>query len=322
MRPKRFALCFLAVLVGVAGYPGNRRPLGGAVDPELDRGWQVYDANCAICHGARGNGDGRIADQFRRRPQSFRTAKFKFRSTSSGSLPLDEDFFRTVTQGIARTGMVPYDYLPEADRRAVVKYVKTFSSRFETERPGPPISIPRAPNTTPDLAARGRAAYLAAGCVDCHGEAGKGKGSVPTLKDDWGQAMLPSDLNLTLLPRKSGPTPADLYRTIATGLDGTPMPSYADALTPEVIWAIVMYVETLPPDTQWTGLPEGPGAELVRWRCTVCHNLDGPNLPRQDHAGWTETVEMMIRWGAPIRANERERIIRYLVEHSGPVRSP
>jgi hypothetical protein len=47
------------------------------------------------------------------------------------------------------------------------------------------------------------------------------------------------------MPLKGGSTPGDLYRTIATGLDGTPMPAFAEALSAEALWALVSYVEGL-----------------------------------------------------------------------------
>lgn len=319
MKPAGLFWGLLVVLIGVGGVAAEMGapPIGPATS-DLDRGREVYEANCAICHGVRGDGNGRVADSFRRRPQSFRTGRFKFRSTPSGSLPLDGDLFRTITRGVARTGMIPHDYLDEADRWAVVSYIKTFSPRFQAERPGSPISIAPPPNMTPDLVARGRLMYVEAGCSDCHGGSGKGDGPYsPKLKDAWGDPFLPSDLNLTRFPRESGPTPGDLYRAIATGLDGTPMPSYADALTPEEIWAIATYVYVLPRETEWAGLPEGNGAELVRRHCTICHSVNGPSLARQDRAAWTEIVDRMIRWGAPIRAKEREIVIQYLSDHFG-----
>ena len=48
-------------------------------------------------------------------------------------------------------------------------------------------------------------------------------------------------------PFKSGPTLRDLYRTLATGLDGTPMPSVGEALSPDELWALVYYVDALAP---------------------------------------------------------------------------
>lgn len=323
MKAAAFVLGVLAGVVGLGVLTPGVRTIVNAANPDLERGRAVYEANCAICHGAKGDGNARIAEQFRRRPQSFVAGKFKFRSTPSGSLPLDEDLLRSITQGIARTGMVPQDHLDEADRRAVISYIKTFSPRFQTERPRAPIPIPLPPRLTPELAARGRELYVQAGCQDCHGASAKGDGpSAGQLKDDWEQQILRSDLNLTRTPRRSGPDLSDLYRTIATGLGGTPMPSYADALKPGEIWAIVAYLNALPIETEWAGLPEGKGAELVRWRCTVCHQTDGANLPRQDLEGWTKTVDMMIRWGAPLRPDERDVVIRYLAEHFGPKRSP
>jgi hypothetical protein len=38
---------------------------------------------------------------------------------------------------------------------------------------------------------------------------------------------------------------ADLFLTIRTGLDGTPMPSYAESLAPDQTWAVAAYVRSL-----------------------------------------------------------------------------
>lgn len=59
---------------------------------------------------------------------------------------------------------------------------------------------------------------------------------------------------------------------------------------------------------------------MVFARCTFCHSMDAPSLPRQDGSAWAEAVDRMIRWGAPLTSEEREVIIRYLVGHFGPLR--
>lgn len=242
---------------------------------DLDRGRVVYEANCAICHGDRGDGNGMAAHHFRIKPQNFRTGRFKFRSTPSGSLPLDEDLFRTITQGVGRTGMIPQVHLDEADRWDVVAYIKTFSRRFQQDRPGPSIPIPPAPNRTPELAVRGRQTYMDAGCSNCHGQDGRGDGpSSGDLRDDWGNSIVPGDL--TRLPSKSGPTPRDLYRTMATGLDGTPMPSYADALTAEEIWAMVAYLYALPPKNEWDNLGKLVDEEVIGFNVEKMHRQPLP----------------------------------------------
>lgn len=276
MKIQSLVLGLLVALLGLASLGSNPAAVpSGPAHPDLERGREVYDANCAICHGEKGDGNGMAAHHFRSRPQNFLTGRFKFRSTPSGSLPLDEDLFRSITHGVGRTGMIPQIHLDEADRWAVVSYIKTFSPRFQRQGPGSPISIPPTPNRTPDLVARGRQMYVDSGCSDCHGEAGRGDGpSSANLKDEWGNPLPASDL--TRLPRKSGPTPTDLYRTIATGLDGTPMPSYADALTPEDIWAVVAYLYALPPETEWGNLGTLVGEEIIGFRVERMHRRPLP----------------------------------------------
>jgi mono/diheme cytochrome c family protein len=52
--------------------------------------------------------------------------------------------------------------------------------------------------------------------------------------------------NIKVLSRfKCGDTDEDLYRIFMTGLDGTPMPSFADYVTPDQAWDLVHYLRTL-----------------------------------------------------------------------------
>ena len=66
---------------------------------------------------------------------------------------------------------------------------------------------------------------------------------------------------------------------------------------------------------QEASLPPGKGAEVVLKRCTLCHAIS--DLPRRDRAVWEETVDKMIRFGAPVLPSERELLIQYLVDHFG-----
>lgn len=211
-------------------------------------GQQVYQVNCAVCHGVGGDGNGPYASMLRIRPRDFRTGLFKFRSTASGSLPTDDDLLRTVTQGVRWTGMVGRADLGDNDRRAVIQYLKTFSSRFEKEGPGKPINVAPAPPNTKEVVAQGKRLYTEAGCVACHGEGGRGDGSsASALKDDWGWKTWPTDL--TWRPLKRGSDTRETYLTLVTGLSGTPMPSYASSLNGSQLWSLVYYLESLvPPD--------------------------------------------------------------------------
>jgi len=81
--------------------------------------------------------------------------------------------------------------------------------------------------------------------VQCHGEKGAANGpAAATLRDDKDNPIAP--YNFTVLNRfKCGDSNADLYRIFMTGLDGTPMPSFADYLKPDQAWDLVHYLRTL-----------------------------------------------------------------------------
>lgn len=214
----------------------------------LIAGQQVYQVNCAVCHGVEGDGNGPAASMFRIRPRDFRPGIYKFRSTPAGSLPTDDDLLRTVIKGLRWTGMIGRPDLPENARSAVVQYLKTFSSRFKKEQPGKPVVVPPAPAKTAQLVSQGQKLYGDLGCVACHGQTGQGNGpAAKGLKDEWGWPIWPSDL--TWRPLKRGSDLKETYLTIVTGLSGTPMPSYASALKGQQGWALVYYLESLvPPD--------------------------------------------------------------------------
>ena len=98
-----------------------------------------------------------------------------------------------------------------------------------------------------DTIARGRELYLdatGANCSACHGEGGRGDGpSARAFLDHWGYPLVPRDLTSGVY--RAGSTRAALYGSIATGINGTPMPSFAGSIAPEDIWAMVHFIESL-----------------------------------------------------------------------------
>jgi cytochrome c oxidase cbb3-type subunit 2 len=211
------------------------------------RGKKAYGKYCISCHGTHGDGRGPSADWLDPRPRNFTTGTFKFRSTPSGELPTDADLQRTVEHGLNHTNMPHWRALTTLERRDLVQFIKTFSSRFSSEPQGQPIVIPATPELTPAMTAKGQAVWNKVQCASCHGDGGKGDGSsAPTLRDDWGQPIAPRDF--TTGPLKVGDRPEDLYRAFMTGLNGSPMPSFAESITPEEAWALVAYVRSLRKD--------------------------------------------------------------------------
>jgi len=239
---KRFSSGLLLILVIVIVHgSGCKQARVARAETDIKLGERIYLENCAACHGQKGDGKGPEADRLKTKPRDFTTGQYKFRSTPSGSLPRDEDIFRTVSRGVRTTSMLAQLHLSEKERWAVAEYLKTFSPRFHAEKSVEPLAIPAKPAFTPRLIALGKTEYQEAGCVACHGADGRGDGrSSKDLKDDSGNSILSTDL--TLKPFKSGPEPEDLFRTISTGLNGTPMPSYGNTLTEQERWALVSYI--------------------------------------------------------------------------------
>jgi mono/diheme cytochrome c family protein len=208
----------------------------------------VYDHACAWCHGKDGRGDGpaffSIGKYRSPRPRDFTRGRFELRSTPSGELPTDGDLLRTVERGIP--GYMPsFRGLTLHERHLAIAAVKGFYPGFEGASPSP-VAIPEPPAADAAAIARGEDVYRAAGCVACHGDAGHGNGaSAGDLRDETGLAIRPADLRYPTR-FKNGSEPADVYRTLVTGLDGTPMPSYAGAFDDTgALWDLVAYVRSL-----------------------------------------------------------------------------
>jgi len=209
-------------------------------------GKEVYRGYCAICHGENGQGNGWRAHMLYPKPRNFTRGIFRFKTTESGDLPTDRDLFRTVSVGLQSTAMPAWRFLlPEKERWAVVAYLKTFSSYFEEELPADPIPLGPEPAITPRAVELGRQLFQKAGCVDCHGSQGYGDGpSARGMEDSFGNVIAPRNLHVT--PEfKRGRTLRDVAVTVSTGNDGTPMPSFKDALTQAQIWNLASFVMSL-----------------------------------------------------------------------------
>jgi mono/diheme cytochrome c family protein len=142
--------------------------------------------------------------------------------------------------------------------------------------------IPPRPNHSPDervqSTKRGRDLFYGtvANCVKCHGDSALGDGQT-TDYDEWAKefitdgknrALVSEYVSLGLLPPRNikprnlrqgvfrgGLRPIDIYWRVKNGIEGTPMPAatmkpasdpHAKGLTPDDIWDLVNYVESLP----------------------------------------------------------------------------
>ncbi len=213
-------------------------------------GAAVYGKYCSQCHGDNGDGQGVAAPYLKPWPRDFTAGKYKIRSTPTGGLPTDADLHMVIREGLPYTAMPAFPNLSDAELDAVVQVIQGFSPDFEDpEAQIPPIAIPDPPQWTEERAERGLQVYGETGCGRCHGDVGRGDGmSAPTLTDDWGQPIRVADLTMPWTFRGGG-TRRDIFRTMSTGFNGTPMPGFHGALPEEDIWAIVDYIASLSGNT-------------------------------------------------------------------------
>jgi cytochrome c oxidase cbb3-type subunit 2 len=214
-------------------------PAGDAV-----RGKVVYERYCVSCHGESGDGKGETAEWISPKPRDFRQGVFKWRSTPSGSLPTVSDLERTIENGLYGTRMPSWYPIGHRNRLDVIAYIQDFSPRWKEEQAEPPIVIPPEPPDSEESVGRGRAVYVKLDCTKCHGANGRGDGpSARGLFDDWMYPIVPHDL--THGHFKGGDAGSDIYRTVMTGLSGTPMPSFVDSVSTAEAWDLVHYVQSL-----------------------------------------------------------------------------
>jgi mono/diheme cytochrome c family protein len=217
----------------------------GRVTGRAKAGKADYRRYCVGCHGELGDGNGENFPWVDPKPRDFQLGVFKCRSTPTGTLPTDEDLFDTIGRGLDRSNMPQWSTFTKQQKVDLVAWVKHFSPRWATEKPGAAIQIPPEPEVTAERIRAGRDVFARVQCWKCHGVLGQANGpSAATLTDDLGRPIAPYNFTEGARP-KCGDTDRDIYRIFMTGLDGTPMPSYADNIKPDEAWDLVFYLRTL-----------------------------------------------------------------------------
>jgi mono/diheme cytochrome c family protein len=217
----------------------------GKLTGNSESGKRLFYVYCWGCHGFQGDGNGENAAYLNIFPRNFVVATFKCRSTPSGSLPTDQDLYNSLVRGSINSNMPSWITLTAQNRADLVAFIKTFSARWKDEKPSDPINVTPEPKLTIESIKHGQEIFEKLECWKCHGQEGHGDGpSASTLTDSNDQPIRP--YNFAAGSRfKCGATNQDLYKIFMTGLDGTPMPSFADVIKPDDAWDLVHFLRTL-----------------------------------------------------------------------------
>ena len=208
-------------------------------------GKDLYNKYCAPCHGEDGDGYGPLYGALYPKPRDFTKGQYKIRTNPSGSLPTDADLIHVISVGIHGTSMMPWDILDKDQITSLLPVLKSFSEAWQYREPEPSVVLGPELRSTQKTIARGKELYFQKECWKCHGETGEGDGpSSYDLEDEWGIPI--QAYNFTRQDKfKGGATNKDIYLRFTTGVNGTPMPSFANELSDEDRWCMVHFVKSL-----------------------------------------------------------------------------
>jgi high-affinity iron transporter len=127
----------------LAAYPV---PLGPKQPPDLARGAQLFQQNCASCHGAKGDAQTAMARQLKPPPIAFAD-----RARASQRSPFA--LYQVINQGIEGTAMQSFAQLPDADKWALAYRASQFAYPDSLAQAGKRIwdSDPALHTKIPDL---------------------------------------------------------------------------------------------------------------------------------------------------------------------------
>ena len=173
------------------------------------RGGPLYARNCATCHGARGEGDGKGATGLHPKPANF---------TEQQYAPDRLSF--ALWNGVDGTAMSAWRELDRADLAAIAAAVRGFHTAQ---------AEPQIPKEVLDLGAR----VYTDRCAQCHGMNGAGDGTAA------GQfPIAPTNFHT------QRPDLAASLRVLRNGIEGTPMAPWSTELSEAELSAVAYYVRT------------------------------------------------------------------------------
>lgn len=298
----------------------------------IEAGKRVYFTKCVWCHGVDGAGDGPGADRLWPRPRNFNQGTFKIRRTASGELPLfdakkpvpgQNDLFETVTHGLPGSAMPSWEgILTEEQRLQVLSFVTTqlVKDRKFTDKASESQTVLQLDELKPipvseESLKKGAELIVEKKCVECHGAEGRGDGNAFNLKDDWGFSIQPANWHKCWNFRGSRQDPyniKNIFRTFSTGVNGTPMPSFADNSTVEERWHIANFVNSLcEREADGKPLAIDPQADKPKINFVVSSGMVEGEIPADpEHELWKNRARRYIAMGGQITHKPRNFVNR------------
>ena len=215
------------------------------------RGAEVYAANCFVCHGGRGDGEGPWAMTLHPPARDF-TDDAWMASQSDG------DFVTSILRGVPGTPMPAFaGRLSQRDIWAVTAYIRGFSPGIALDRPEEGAASVEQGHEV-----------FSAQCAGCHGEYGGGNGEAARLLESDPRELADGDW-------LSGHTDQQLRATIGAGIPETAMPGFYDELSRQEIDAVIAYLRSLAGVQHRPNPLSGWAQQGYRSYGASCHGVEG-----------------------------------------------
>ncbi|MBM4168749.1 MAG: cytochrome c [Ignavibacteria bacterium] len=95
----------------------------------LNRGRQLYSGNCASCHDENGEGNGPAGAVFNPKPRNLTSDEGWVNARTISAL------YKTLDEGLLKTGMPSYNHLSPADRFALIHFVRSLGPDSPSDSP-------------------------------------------------------------------------------------------------------------------------------------------------------------------------------------------
>ena len=177
---------------------------------EVDRGAELFQQDCAACHGISGRGDGFVGQVLLCKPKNLAAIRFSLKLLS-----------HVLWNGKRGTSMPSWRSLPQKDLSALAAYVQ---SLHPPEKGGA---------VSPEVPQRGKEVFIL-NCAPCHGVAGDGKGPAAA-------TLTPGPANFKL----KQPDSDYILEVLSSGIPGTAMPAWEEQISKSDRKALANFVRSL-----------------------------------------------------------------------------
>lgn len=176
----------------------------------VERGAELFQQDCAACHGTTGRGDGFVGPALFREPKNLAATRFSLNLLS-----------QVLWNGKRGTAMPSWRSLPQQDLSALAAFAQSLHQEVKRDE------------ASSESIQLGNQVFVQ-NCAPCHGIAGDGKGTAAA-------TLIPEPANFKL----KQPDFDYIMQVLSNGIPGTGMPAWRDQISETNRRALGYYVRSL-----------------------------------------------------------------------------